>query len=92
VNKNELIDSINVMIERLNQSTTNEEAADGWDSEIKSRVEHYFQDVKACINRGVEVEHVGIVRSLDFDGVCRGHLICDIAHIMKRVRKYNNEL
>lgn len=92
MNKNELMDSINDMIERLNQSPTDKEAADGWDSEIKSRVEHYFQDVKACINRGVEVEHVGIVRSLDFDGVCQGDLICDIAQIMKRVRKYNHGL
>jgi len=92
VSKNELIDSINDMTERLNQNTTNEEADGGWNSEIKSRVEHYFQDVKACINRGVEVEHVGVVRSLDFDGVCQGDLICDIAQIMKRVRKYNSEL
>lgn len=92
MNKSELIESINDMTKRLNQDTTNEEADDGWNSEIKSRVEHYFQGVKDCINRGVEVEHVGVVRSLDFDGVCRGGLICDIAQTMKHVRKYNSEL
>ncbi len=92
MNREELIHIINNLIEKLEHKTEVKEASDGWNDEIKWRVASYFQDVRSSINKEEKVEHVGIVRSLDFDGVCRGELICDIAHSIKWVREYNQKL
>ena len=87
-----LLSMVESMIQRLKEPVTKEEISDGWSDEVKGRVVEYFTSVREHIAKGEEVEHVGIVRSLDFDGVCRGDLICEIAQLMKAIRKYNEEL
>lgn len=87
-----LLRMIDGIILRLGSGALPEDLSDGWTPEIQERVIKYFKDIRKIIEQKRLVEHVGIVRSLDFDGVCRGDLICEIAQVMKVVRGYNNEL
>ena len=90
--KESLLSMIGSMHQNLSMPVSEDEISNGWNDDIKSRVADYFASVHKDVAQGEEVEHVGIVRSLDFDGVCKGNLVCEIAQLMQLIIKYNEEL
>lgn len=89
--KNELIQSINSLCEKLRNRLPEEEYKNGWSKTKQLDVLKYFEEVEKDISNRNPIKYISFVRTLDSIGISDGELFEEACGITNEINsKYIN--
>jgi hypothetical protein len=88
--KEEILEDIELILERLAKPLTTKDIADGWSIECRKMIIRVFEDIKATLLSEGKLPPMFIARGLDHWGVIDGDLLEFAAKISNKLRRYSS--